>query len=50
MYGNFTQGYGTPFGLNYYVDTNSKTIQNEIEYPNHSIKTKQKLSSWYNFS
>ena len=38
MYGNFTQGYGTPFGLNYYIDNNAKTLQNEIEYPNHSVK------------
>ena len=38
MYGNFTQGFGTPFGLNYFINNNQKTLQTTIEYPNHSLK------------
>ena len=38
MYSNFAQGNGAPIGLNYFIDTTEKTIQEYIQYPQHSIK------------
>jgi len=38
MYGNFVQSNGAPIGLNYFVDSLDKTIQEFIQYPQHSIK------------
>ena len=38
MYGNFTQGYGVPLGLDYYVENSQKSVQQFVEYPQHSIK------------
>ena len=38
MYGNFAQKYGAPIGLDYYVQNIEKSVQDFIEYPQHSLK------------
>ena len=38
MYGNFVQGKSGQKGLDYYIDTKEKSVQNFEEYPQHSIK------------
>ena len=38
LYSNFQQGNGAPTGLNYFVDSKQKTLQEFTQYPQHSIK------------
>ena len=38
LYSNYTQNYGTPYGLDYYVNNNDKSPQEFIQYPQHSLK------------
>jgi len=38
MYGNYLEGYSAPAGLDYYVGVDSKSLQQFIEYPQHSVK------------
>ena len=38
MYSNFSQSYSQPPGLDYYVGSDTKSLQNAVEYPEHSLK------------
>ena len=38
MYSNFSQSYSQPSGLDYYVGSDTKSLQNTVEYPEHSLK------------